>query len=380
MSDGTRYAARYFDGKTVRAQDVSIALTEEGIAIYRQTGILLATWASGNIVLAERPRRGEAARIGLEGTTARLIVEDPGVIEQLSEIAPAAHRRIRANRKAVFKIGAWSGLAIGAVAVIVLVLIPLLSAQLAERTPESVKRRIGNATLDQIVDILPRLPTESGQVKFCTDPEGLTALRRLTDRMMAGAETIPDLRLTVVNAKLVNAFALPGGIVVLTDGLLRSAKSPEEIAGVLAHEIGHVVYAHPTQAIFRTTAVSLLISAMIGDFTGGILIAGVAEWALNSAYSRDAEREADDFAVQRLNAANVDGEGLALFFEHIMKEAGESGEESEDSVFKLISTHPPSAERLAFIRSNASGTGKAMTAAEWNDLKWACLTTADRAP
>ncbi len=63
-----------------------------------------------------------------------------------------------------------------------------------------------------------------------------------------------------------------------------------------------------------------------------------------------------------------------------MKEAGESGEESEDSVFKLISTHPPSAERLAFIRSNASGTGKAMTAAEWNDLKWACLTTADRAP
>jgi hypothetical protein len=95
MSDGTRYAARYFDGKTARAQDVSIALTEEGIAIYRQTGILLATWASGNIVLAERPRRGEAARIGLEGTTARLIVEDPGVIEQLSEIAPAAHRRIR---------------------------------------------------------------------------------------------------------------------------------------------------------------------------------------------------------------------------------------------------------------------------------------------
>ena len=67
MSDGTRYAARYFDGKTARAQDVSIALTEEGIAIYRQTGILLATWAWGNIVLAERPRRAQWAGIWIAG-------------------------------------------------------------------------------------------------------------------------------------------------------------------------------------------------------------------------------------------------------------------------------------------------------------------------
>ena len=131
MTAETRYPARYFDGRTARSQDVSIALTAEGIGIYQQSGALLATWSADNIVLAERPRPEEPARIGLEGTTARLIVEDADIVPRLAEVAPAATRRIRTNRRTVLKVGAWAGLAIAAVAVIAQVLIPLLSAQLA---------------------------------------------------------------------------------------------------------------------------------------------------------------------------------------------------------------------------------------------------------
>lgn len=374
MTAEPRFPARYFDGRTARPQDVSIALTVEGIAIYQRSGALLATWAADNIILADRPRPGEPARIGLEGTTARLIVEDADVVPRLAEVAPASNRRFRTNRRTLFKVGAWTGLAIAAVAVIVLVLIPLLSAQLASRTPESVKRQIGDAVLSEVVDILPRLPSESGPVKFCLDVGGIQALQSLTRRLMQGVKTDSDIRTHVVSAKLVNAFALPGGIVVLTDGLLKSAESPDEIAGVLAHEIGHVIHAHPTQAIFRTTAVSLLISAMIGDFTGGVLIAGIAEWVLNSAYSRDAEREADQFAIDRLNAVGVNGEGLARFFERLL---AEYEEDKENSVLRLISTHPPTKERMEFIRAQTRATGKSMTTEEWKDLKNTCQITLD---
>ena len=183
--------------------------------------------------------------------------------------------------------------------------------------------------------------------------------------------------LVVVDANLVNAFALPGGLVVLTDGLLQAAETPEEVAGVLAHELGHVAYAHPTQAIFRTTAVSLLISAVIGDFTGGVLIAGVAEWALNSAYTRDAEREADRFSIARMNAAGIDGRGLLRFFERLRKEESKG---SESSLYRMISTHPPTPERMAYIRANATGTGEAMPARAWADVKSTCRRVSEAPP
>ena len=157
--------------------------------------------------------------------------------------------------------------------------------------------------------------------------------------------------------------------------MLKNAESPDEIAGVLAHEIGHVIYAHPTQAIFRTTAVSLLISAMIGDFTGGVLIAGIAEWVLNSAYSRDAEREADQFAIERLNAVGIDGNGLARFFERLLTEYEE---DRDNPVLQLMSTHPPTKERMEFIRAQSRATGSAMTPAAWKDLKNTCQITLGR--
>ena len=92
MTDETQYSARYFDGRTARPQNVSITLTQAGIAIYRPTGILLATWSAENIVLARQPRAGEPARVGLEGTTARLIADDADIAARLSEIAPATGR------------------------------------------------------------------------------------------------------------------------------------------------------------------------------------------------------------------------------------------------------------------------------------------------
>ena len=116
----------------------------------------------------------------------------------------------------------------------------------------------------------------------------------------------------------------------------------------------------------------MLISALIGDFTGGVLIAGVAEWVLNSAYSRDAEREADQFAIDRLNAVGIDGKGLTRFFERLLEEYEQ---DTENPALRLISTHPPTRERMEFIRSQTRATGASMTPQAWKDLKNACQVT-----
>lgn len=384
-----KFAARYLDGKTARAQDVMIEIAPGGVSIYRGR-VFLAAWGPDRLVLAEKPRAGDAIRIGLEGTTARLVVEDSAALTALLAVAPGASRRLRTNRRAVLKVSAWTVAALAAVAAIVLVLIPLLSEQLAAQTPDRLKRQIGAATLEQIIDLMPYLPNEDKRAQFCTAPDGVAALRAMVERITSGMDRQPELRITVLNANLVNAFALPGGYVIATAGLLKTAGSAEEVAGVIAHEIGHVVHAHPTQAIFRTTAVSLLISAVIGDFTGGVLIAGIAEWALNNSYSRDAEREADAFAITRLNAVNIDARGLERFFARIIEErkkhapsekaADKPEDDPEEGALRFLSSHPPTTERMTYIRDNSRGTGKALSMAQWADLRGICEETSGTSP
>ena len=88
-----------------------------------------------------------------------------------------------------------------------------------------------------------------------------------------------------------------------------------------------------------------------------------------------AEREADEFAIDRLNAVGIDGKGLARFFERLLTEYKE---DTENPVLRLISSHPPTKERMDFIRARTTASGKAMTVEEWKDLKWACLITGDK--
>ena len=235
--------------------------------------------------------------------------------------------------------------------------------------------------MSEIVKLIAYMPGETKQPRYCHSKPGLSALADMTTQILRDMNEPPRLTLVVIDAKLVNAFALPGGYIVVTSGLIGAAGSAEEIAGVISHEIGHVFHQHPTQAIYRTTAVSLLISAMIGDFSGGILVTGIAEWALNSSYSRKAERAADVFAIDRLNAANIDGSGLVSFFNKVSEEAEKKPD--QESILGMLSTHPRTAERIAYIRETARGSGKVLSLTDWEAMQKVCSqtgTTPQRAP
>ena len=362
-----RYFARYYDGRTARAHRVAVEVEGEGLSIFDGDGGLVARWPAEAILRVEKPRRGEPVRLGLEGTTARLVVEHGWVVAALAAAAPRAAGGGRLVRRMVLRTSAWAVAAAASVAVVVLVLIPLLAVQLAAITPEPIKRRVGEIALPRLAAAVALPDGRGGQAEFCDSRDGVSALETLARRVTAGLESPPALRLVVVRADLVNAFALPGGYVVLTHGLIRAAESPEEVAGVLAHEVGHVAHDHVTEAIYRTTAVSMLVSLLVGDVTFGVAGA-VTELAINGRHSREAERAADRYAVELLNASGIDGGGLARFFERIAERAG--GE--DHPVFRILSTHPPTGERAEEVRAIARADGPALTEREWQRLRRVC--------
>ena len=368
MANATaRHPARYYDGRTARAHRVEVEVEREGLSIFDGDGALVARWPAHAVLRVEKPRRGEPVRLGLEGTTARLVVEHGWVVAALAAAAPRAAGGGRLARRIVLRTAAWTAAAAGSVAVIVFVLIPLLATQLAAITPEPIKQRVGEIALPRLAAAVAYPDGGGGQAGFCDFRGGVSALETLARRITAGLESPPSLRLVVIRADLVNAFALPGGYVVLTHGLIRAAESPEEVAGVLAHEVGHVAHDHVTEAIYRTTAISMLVSLLVGDVTFGVAGA-VTELALNGRHSREAERAADRYAVELLNASGIDGGGLARFFERVAEQAG--GE--DHPVFRILSTHPPTGERAEAVRASARAGGPALPSHEWQRLRRIC--------
>ena len=200
-----------------------------------------------------------------------------------------------------------------------------------------------------------------GQV--CSAPDGQRALDALAARLSAGGGAA---RVRVVNIGMVNAVTLPGRQVVLFRGLLRAAKSPDEVAGVLGHELGHVENRDVMTGLLRNFGFSLLI----GGADGG----AVAQTLLSSRYGRAAERAADAHAIVALNRADISPADTAAFFRRLGRQEPTS---RAGRLIGYVSTHPLSAERRQqFVAATRTQPPyrPAMGAAEWQALRAICST------
>lgn len=143
-----------------------------------------------------------------------------------------------------------------------------------------------------------------------------------------------------------NAFALPGGDIVVTDALLELlADEPDAVMTVLGHELGHVQHRHGLRLLLRAGAVGVVASVVIGDFSS--LLAAAPAVLASNAYSRDNEREADRYGRTLARAGGVDTSRMAVFFERIAGKRQATGESSPVAI--AISTHPADAERVKFF-------------------------------
>jgi predicted Zn-dependent protease len=206
-----------------------------------------------------------------------------------------------------------------------------LASVLTPAVPLSVDRKLG-----QIADA-------TLGARDCPNPAAKKYVEELAQPLLEAARPLPfELRFRVVDDASVNAFALPGGFVVVNSGLLEAAQSGEEIAGVLGHEIQHALLRHGTRRILREMGGSIALSLLFG---GSDLhsYAQVGSRLTGLQYDRAEESEADHEGVALLVRANIDPAGLARFFERL----------SNDSLNppELLSTHPDPGNRAAEIRA-----------------------------
>lgn len=360
-------SARYNDGRTAASHAVRLRLHPPHLIVLAEDGAELDRWPLATLHLVHKPDPGQPARLASGGDgDARLSLPDSKALETLVPWCP------RLKRGAVLALGEWKAIAIwGCAAVLSLVLlfgwiIPFGASRLAAMVPDSFEQGLGEQVETAVLQLLSA--AEKREAKLCADPAADAALEKLAGRLATGLEV--PVRVGIVRAKMINALALPGGRVLLLDGLLRFTETPDELAAVLAHEMGHLIRRHPTERLFRETASSALIGLLLGDVAGGTVLAAAGRLMLSAAYTREAEEEADALGLDLMAKAGLDPAAAAAFFRRLEAKEAEKG---LSGLPAFLSTHPPTPARAAAAASRAHrGTAPALTAAEWEAVRNAC--------
>ena len=197
------------------------------------------------------------------------------------------------------------------------------------------------------------------QVRFNNDPAVNAYVRNLGQKIVAQAPA-PFNQLPwdfhVVQDDAINAFAIPGGHVYVNTGLINNANNASELAGVMAHEISHVVARHSTEQISRQYGISMLASLVLGQNPGVLqqLAAQVVAGGAMARFSREAEAEADDIGIQLMAAAGYNPAGMSSMFRVLLahQQGGQPGK-----VEQFFSTHPLTEDRIRASEKRAAQLG-----------------------
>lgn len=241
--------------------------------------------------------------------------------------------------------------------------VPAASGIIAPLVPKALEAQLGRSVDGQIVGLLGKPP-------LCEAPEARAVLDRLTARLAEGMALPVAPQVSVRRHAVANALALPGGRVILLSNILDKALNGDELAGILAHEFGHLAARDPMRAVITAGGTSFLLSLVLGDLTGSTVLVAVGQAAISAGYSREAERAADAFAVAAVGRAGGDGRALAAILERIT-----DAEDERPGATSFLRSHPFTAERAARIRALAgerpAGAG-ILSATEWRQLKAIC--------
>ena len=361
------WQGQYLDGVSAVRRPVTVRLARTGLELTRHDGGATRFWPFIEIRQTQGTYAGEVVRLERgAGLTEALLVDDVAFLRALHATAPeAAARRFhdpgRRRRRVYLTAGAGAGvIALGLS--LYLWGIPALGGIAAARVPVAWEVSLGDAVVGHLVP----------PGKRCEDARRQQALEAIVSALLRGAPGQPyRFRLTVVDDASVNAFAAPGGALVLFRGLLERTARAEELAGVLAHEIQHVLHRHGTRMVFQRASTGLLLAAVAGDVSG--LMAFGLETARTLGdlrYSRQNEEEADRDGLRMLMAAGIDPGGMLEFFRKVA-----TRETAMGAPPRYLSSHPPSADRVERLKALAAAAPPApplLPDSDWADVTKVC--------
>ena len=367
-----QFAGSLFDGRSSQKHLVDVELTPQEI-ILKAPGDKPIRWAYPQLRWATdtSPFHIEHCAEGDEGLET-LVVDDPDFYRSVLEIAPKSFSSRENESKFNWKLYSVGILVLIFSAYVFIKTVPsFLADQMVEKIPIEWEVTVGQS-------ILKMLP-----VAQKPDPEVLKVLQDTVDFLKQSLPGNPyDLKVYILPVEQVNALALPGGPIVIFEGLIDKAESPEELAGVLAHEIQHILLRHSTRGILRNLAKSMLVTLFLGDVNsvmeGIVQLAGQLE---TLGLSREMEAEADQKGMELILAANIDPHGMIRIFKKLMQEdfsqkklpKGKPVSEEND-ISSYFSTHPSSQNRLARLEKQMrSHENRIWTPLfpnlDWNEIK-----------
>ncbi len=375
MIGAAPFPAIFFDGHSAQRHPVFVSVSCDGRGLlieWQRVGGTAQAWPLDRLRALADQATTDSLTLTLHADTddetprdpARLVVTDPDLAAWIRLSAKDLRKRdVRAGTAG--KILKRLALAVAAIGVIVFVLLPRMSDYLAERMPLETETRFGEAVVGQMERFLGG-GASGGLV--CRNAAGVAALDRLAARLTEGQSLQYDIKLSVLNHEMINAFAAPGGHVVLLRGLLDKADTADEVVAVLAHEIGHVEARDPTRLMLRAAGSAGIVSIILGDVSGGTVIGVLGDQLLQTSYTRAAETAADEFALAMLNSASISSQDFGAFFDKLAKIEGVSLPE-------YFSSHPSSEARAERAREHAEVQGKtrpALSDDDWKALKSIC--------
>lgn len=352
---------RYADGRAAVTRDAECDLGVGADTLTFRVGDATHTWSyadlrraddgAGRVILKRRPDTGE--RLYFEaGAEADLRIAAP-------ELFAGRARGIEGPRTiGALTAAAWS------LAALFLVGVPMAAEPLADAVPARYREQIGDVAWSQLGPPL---------INQCDDSnEAARILNDLAYRIMtaSGVAQRDEIWISIVDAPFPNAFALPDNSIVVTDDLIAMAEHPDELTGVIAHEIAHIEHNHVMKNIIRSVGAGIFFDVVFGGAGAGQTFAIVSVNLAGLRYSRGDETDADTRGLDYLDAAGIDTGGLARLFERF----SEHEEEQEADGFPtLLSSHPATAARAAAARARSrSGLAPSLSDAEWRAVRAAC--------
>ena len=358
-SPGGAFAARHFTRDTPLGEPAEVEVGPGALTIRTKSGTRV--WPFEELRQPRVPRRGEPIHLERSEGLETLVSSDAALLDAIRRAAPAVTRRIRPASRVPFL--AW---AVGLAAVIALLAagvvifgIPALAASLARTVPVEWETQFGAAMLEQLAPEADRIH----------DPRVVAPIDRMVSVLSKASPDGYRYRVAVVNRDDVNALAAPGGHIAVFRGLIEFARSPEELAGVLAHEMAHVGRRHVTEGIFERASLGLLIALMAGDASGPAAAGVQMARALGElSYSRNAEAEADRVGLERMIAARIDPSGMPELLSRLGERAGGAPWAA------FLSSHPAPQSRARALRDLLAGRRSApaelvLTPSEWSALR-----------
>lgn len=345
----------FHDGVTSDEKDVQVVFYDEYIEITEIADGKKHRWEYAKIEVEEAPIDGRKGLISCSDEKyARLYLE----ADDFKEVK----RRIPRSKSKALRLTAGILVAMAAIIGLVFFLIPALAPVVLPHVPQSWDKKLGDYAARYFID----------SSELCSSPEADAQLQKVAE-LLAQDDNEFELEFLVQRSEVVNAFALPGGKIVIFSELIKQAESQEELLGVLAHEAAHVHYRHGTERMLRHLMSALIIDTLTGG-AGTVAYAGTQMHALK--YGQAQELESDSHAIKELHRLNVEPTKMADFFQRMNEKAktknGDEGILAE--LEEYISSHPSDTARIDNIHTLSeklkAGSGKFAAQKLWTDKEW----------